>query len=638
MAEGKRLRRFAGLRPRILAWMTLVALAPLIVMAYQGYHCASEAVVETKRSHLESVLESRKAHFAGRLSEVRADARFLAAAACAQKGCAGPMACGDADAACDFLGDLHRRSGSYEAIISFAADWSVFAQAGAAESASSLPDDFRAKLAASNSLVIGKPFVKEDAGAAVFVGHAIPGEGGQPNGYAVALLNIAGISAPILNAPTGLGSTGRVYLVSRDGRYLSTPALPGAGGQRLPGKAGYPSPAPNAVGHHHYAPAMRLPPAAPGDVAGLPQEVLQSSGKVVEYTRGGVRMLGASALIPEFGAVLVVEMDSGEAFAWLGMLRMRALITGLVTLAMVVLVAVKSADGLSKPLRKLAEAARKVARGRHEERVEPLQGTEADEVGVAFNSMLDELEAGHRRLVHSASLAAVGELSSRIVHEMRNPLSSIKINLQALRVRVADDAAYSELAEIALRQELRLEQMLSGLLGYGKPLELNTACVAFRSVAADAVDDVREQAAGKGVEIEISDRLGGRTLLADTELLRQAMANLLINAVQAVPEGGRVAIDAVTCLPVGMGDAGAPDQARISVSDNGPGIASHAMEKLFRPFFTTRDSGTGLGLANVRKIIDYHGGSISAANRPEGGAVFTIILPHGNDHEQNPDN
>ncbi len=213
----------------------------------------------------------------------------------------------------------------------------------------------------------------------------------------------------------------------------------------------------------------------------LPAGILSgNSDEVFEYVGAdGENVLGVSTRIPEVQWVLVAEINKKEAYAWLGRLRMRAMATGAATLVLVLLIAVRGSRRLSRPLRELAAVSRRIAEGRHEERLGRLEGTEAEEVGRAFNKMLDQLAASHRRLVHAASLAAVGELSSSIVHEMRNPLSSVKINLQALCRRVAADPAYAELGAIAIEQLARVERMLLDLLGYGKPLELMLTRTTF---------------------------------------------------------------------------------------------------------------------------------------------------------------
>ena len=169
---------------------------------------------------------------------------------------------------------------------------------------------------------------------------------------------------------------------------------------------------------------------------------------------------------------------------------------------------------------------------------------EARQVGIAFNRMLDELQAGQRKLANAASLAAVGELSSSVVHEMRNPLSSVKINLQALGRRVKDDPAYSELAGIALEQAVRLERLLTELLRFGKPLELHPENIDLQTLAAEVVAVLEPQIREKNISLKGLEDLREVRVQADPEHLKRVLTNLVENAVEVSPAGGRVELSA----------------------------------------------------------------------------------------------
>jgi signal transduction histidine kinase len=345
------------------------------------------------------------------------------------------------------------------------------------------------------------------------------------------------------------------------------------------------------------------------------------SSEVFEYSDfRGEDVLGTAAAIPDLDWILVAEIDREEAFGWLSILRSRAVGTGIVTLALILILAVTFSNRLSKPMKRLANIAHRIADGHHGERLEPLEGKEAQEVGLAFNTMLDQLAASHARLQHAAALAAVGELSTSIVHEMRNPLSSVKMNLQALRRSVEDDNGYSELADIALDQTSRLEKMLTDLLNYGKPLSLDVKEVNFNELADDVVEVARKESEAKNVSLRIENGLKDVTLKADHEQLWRSLTNLVSNAVHAAPQDGSVTISGVLSPE-------SDDWVAISVRDNGLGVDGALKETIFQPFYTTHDGGTGLGLANVKKIAEYHGGKGSVDNSEEGGAVFTLLLP-----------
>ena len=232
--------------------------------------------------------------------------------------------------------------------------------------------------------------------------------------------------------------------------------------------------------------------------------------------------------------------------------------------------------------------------------------------------------AVEKALAKTASLAAIGELTSSIAHEMRNPLSSIKMNIKTMQQRLGnEDATFSELAEITAHQSLRLETMLNDLLHYGKPLQPNLSQSTFPELIHETLIAVAQEKKNKGVVVEINNNLGDDfPLLVDVELFTRAFSNLVLNAIQWSPREGSVQVTARISSP-----ANQEKQVLIQVCDNGPGINPEKIGRLFQPFFTTREGGTGLGLANVRKIIEYHGGTVTGENSPAGGAVFTISLP-----------
>jgi signal transduction histidine kinase len=287
----------------------------------------------------------------------------------------------------------------------------------------------------------------------------------------------------------------------------------------------------------------------------------------------------------------------------------------------VILVSRSVARQLARPLGALASAARRITSGRHHERVDIREGTEVREVGLAFNQMLDALDDEQRKRIQTESLAAIGSLSSSIVHEMRNPLSSIKVNLQALERFSQKDAAHAELAAIAGDQVARMERMLGELLNYGKPIELNMEDTPLRPLVDEVAQTAKAHMGERGPQITIQDQTAGRAARIDPERIRQALANLVDNAGHAAGGDGSITITA------SFQEHGGGEACVLRVADSGPGIPDGSMDRLFEPFFTTRPEGIGLGLANVKKIVDTHGGTVSASNAPAGGAEFTIVLP-----------
>jgi PAS domain S-box-containing protein len=218
-------------------------------------------------------------------------------------------------------------------------------------------------------------------------------------------------------------------------------------------------------------------------------------------------------------------------------------------------------------------------------------------------------------------LAYVGQLTASLSHEIRNPLSSIKINLQLLSRRLDLDGYDQRRLEITVHEVSRLEGILRQLLDTARPLNINKAPVDLTALAQACVDLLEPEAVKKNVEI--FQRHPGNLPFAhlDAGELEQAVINLLLNAIEAVPEGGIVKVWT-------KATRARPDRyVELGVRDNGPGIGPDLRPHLFTPFSTTKSNGTGLGLSNVKRIVEAHSGSVEVRSRKGRGATFVVKLP-----------
>jgi PAS domain S-box-containing protein len=247
------------------------------------------------------------------------------------------------------------------------------------------------------------------------------------------------------------------------------------------------------------------------------------------------------------------------------------------------------------------------------------RGTEKINGAICLLTDLTELAALQQQIQLKDSLAAVGELSAGIAHEFKNALATISGYAQMISAE-AGVAEVADSAERILEQTRNITHVVTEFLRYARPLEISSEPVALEGVVERVVAEVAE--AMPQLRIRYEGPLG--SVSGDEGLLRQALLNLARNAGEAcaaASNGGRVLL---------RGEVVRNDESgiqRITVFDNGPGIAAATLPKLFRPFFTTKANGTGLGLAVVQKIIVQHGGKVVARNRPEGGAAFIVTLP-----------
>lgn len=222
-----------------------------------------------------------------------------------------------------------------------------------------------------------------------------------------------------------------------------------------------------------------------------------------------------------------------------------------------------------------------------------------------------------QEMLRAEQLAAVGQLAASVAHEIRNPLTSIKMLVDlANRQRDPKSLTPKDLA-IIHAEVARLENTVQGFLDFARlPKPQRTEC-DLREIIAQSVDLIRARAKQQKIELEVKQPDCPVITSVDRGQFCTVMVNLCINAVDAMPLGGKLEIKL---------DANAGKEIVLSISDTGSGIASEFKDRLFTPFASTKPTGTGLGLSISRRIVDEHGGSIEAANKPEGGACFTICL------------
>src|SRR5467141_330093 len=247
------------------------------------------------------------------------------------------------------------------------------------------------------------------------------------------------------------------------------------------------------------------------------------------------------------------------------------------------------------------------------------RGTEKISGAICLLTDLTELAALQQRMQLKENLAALGEWSAGIAHEFKNALATISGYAQMIQSEPSEAEALDYAGRI-LEQTRNITHVVTEFLKYARPLEIPDERVALQTMVERVVSEVGE--ALPQVEIRCEGTFGDAG--GDEGLLRQALLNLARNAAEAcalTASGGRVVV---------RGDVVYGEEAafqRISVTDNGPGIPANVLPKLFRPFFTTKEKGTGLGLAVVQKIIVQHGGQVEVRNQPKGGAEFIVTLP-----------
>jgi two-component system sensor histidine kinase FlrB len=227
---------------------------------------------------------------------------------------------------------------------------------------------------------------------------------------------------------------------------------------------------------------------------------------------------------------------------------------------------------------------------------------------------LKRLEAENER---NRRLSAMGELVMKIAHEIRNPLGSIELfaNLLATDLKGTEQVDYARRISNSVRS---LVNTLDNMLRFSGEIRPKMKFSCVNDIVRETCDEFREVLAGGGIEFNLSDDVE-HSLYLDKGLMRQALINILLNAVHAMPEGGTIRVS----IAQGKG----LDDVRISIKDHGPGMNEETRARLFEPFFSTKDRGTGLGMSITLGIITAHKGRIDVDSFPGKGTEFIILLP-----------
>jgi two-component system NtrC family sensor kinase len=308
---------------------------------------------------------------------------------------------------------------------------------------------------------------------------------------------------------------------------------------------------------------------------------------------------------------------------------------------------------LSRPIRELKGLVQRFSAGERDLRIETSSGDEIGELAEEFNSMTAalrqreyaiiqlnrgleakvqertaELEAKNQlllktqgELVKAEKLAAVGELAAGVAHEINNPMAIIRGNAEILLMELQNGHPSREEAEIIAQQVVRVESIVGDLLTFARHRRKAIKPVAVDRVLEEILQQVKHHVALDGIEVKCEYGMGGTEINGDENQLRQVFTNLIVNAVQSMASGGNLTVrtfidnDASIC--------------RAEIEDTGNGIPPEQVKDIFTPFFTTRQTGTGLGLSVSYGIIKDHGGNIDVTSKCGEGSLFRVILPLG---------
>jgi two-component system nitrogen regulation sensor histidine kinase NtrY len=327
----------------------------------------------------------------------------------------------------------------------------------------------------------------------------------------------------------------------------------------------------------------------------------------------------------ELLGVLLVASSRREIVGLERHIRSTALLVGAAGVLLAIVLSGWAAGRVTQPLETLADAAREVGEGNWWAQVPVTSADEFGQLGSAFNRMTHELGEQRRKLVQAERVAAWRELARRLAHELKNPLFPLQITIENLvraRERAPEqfDEVFQESTRTLLAELANLKTIIGRFSDFAKMPAPQPQPVALNELVKDTMTFLEPQLQAPGrpairTQLELTSSIP--QIQADPELLRRALQNLVLNAVDAMGSGGTLTVRTETSA----------DAVQLSVSDTGSGLTPEECERLFTPYYTTKQHGTGLGLAIVQSVVSDHGGNIAVQSEPGRGATFVITLP-----------
>jgi signal transduction histidine kinase len=391
----------------------------------------------------------------------------------------------------------------------------------------------------------------------------------------------------IMQEITGLGETGETYLVSKYHFFVSDPRF----------KAGYP-----LKKEIH--------------TEGVDNCLRHNSGVGLYNNYKGVPVIGSYRWMEDRELCILAEIEQAEAFAPIYSLRKAIFTMGIIIAGVVLVVVAFLARTITMPIQQLVSGAERIGKGDLSHRIDVKTKDEIGVLAESFNTMVKNLEETQRQLIQSEKLASLGQLAAGVAHEINNPLANISLNAQMLSEDAKEDATTRKLKVIEDNVG-KAARIVRNLLDFSRAPEFRPESVDVNVLLSKTLDILKHET--KNIEVIKDFGSPLPEIIADPVQLQQVFTNIITNACQAMPTGGKL-----TIATRSMGNV-----FEVSFADTGHGIPKEHIRKIFDPFFTTRKigKGTGLGLSICYRIIERHNGRIDVESEVGKGSTFTIKLP-----------
>jgi len=598
--------RALNLRTKVMVIFLVMTLVPLVVIGWFSLQTTEELIASMVVRQLENAAADKAAILERWLDERQADLKVMAGSAILQSM--------DPEQIAPYLELIREEYGVYRdlTVLSAAGEVVFSSQAGLGPASE--------RLVVRDDLYMSGIAYHPAAGASFFyIAAPVYDASGQLKGTVYGSVGTDKIIAFILNI--SLGKTGECYLVNAQGRFLA-----------------------------HKDPSRILS-----------ENISQSDSFKNIFQKGykrktyldyrGIEVLGTSRNVGGTDWHVVVEQDRAEAFASVKTLKLIIGLTEVLCIVSALMLTGIVSHHIIRPIRELSRYAGHITDARFDPTV--LKTARLDEIGMlyrAFENMLSRLRDRQNNLElevvskeariketdsklletrrmaeRSEKFAAMGRMGAAVAHEIRTPLTSLKLFLESIQDQLSPSAEDQEDLGVAMAQIRRMEGTINRFLDFARPREPVFAAIDPAGLIADVLLMTKPLANRQECAVRAQTEVGLPAVIGDRQLLIEALINLVVNALEASPDHGTIAISAASDRF--DRDGVSVPCVRIDVRDNGQGISEERLAAIFEPFFTTKASGTGLGLPLVLHTIQSHGGIMRVNSELRQGTVFSLFIP-----------
>lgn len=608
---------------RLFAALFFVAVIPVCFVGYGTYRTAQNSLIDTAYMHIHTVAQDQANHLDTWFEERLKDLRVISELPSVRElSCmSGHMMSSDSSSPmhsgllANILALTRAKSPSYESIHILGFSGEILASTEPdSEMLTSLKYMDDLDLSKKSGAPVLTP-VHQHTNQRWYMHIVAPisAGNGSAGAFVLAILDASATLDPILVNRAGLGHTGEAYIVNEEGKIITE--------------------------LKYLSRSETMDRALRSD--GISAAIVHRNGTDIYANYMGREVVGSHLWLPKYRWALMVEMEKDEILSPIGYIRTVTVATTGGVALLCILVALVMSRRISNPIIEMAEASHNIAQGNLDQRI---SYSGSDEIGIlskSFNTMAEKLSIvidslrgkesslqkayndllqAQAQLVQSEKMAAIGELVASVVHEMRNPLCSVKLNFQIIGRTLEKGSPLLEHYRIGLDQVSQLERMFSSLMDYSKPISLDIAPFHLSELLDQSLQQLEPLVKEMKTRIDRNYDSILPSTMGDADKTRQVLVNIIKNAIEAAGSEGRVEIS------VGAGHSGGKPVVMLEVIDNGPGISAQDVKRIFQPFFTTKQKGTGLGLSIVKKIVEAHQYKIEVCSEVGHGTVVSLRI------------